>query len=37
VTGLRLITTIRGDKKERELADDQEWRGVLRQHFGIEL
>ena len=37
VTGLRLITTIRGDKQERELAGDDEWRAALGQHFGIEL
>lgn len=37
VTGLRLITTIRGEKQERELADEQEWRGVLREHLGIQF
>lgn len=37
VTGLRLITTIGGEKQERELAGDEEWRGVLRAHFGVEL
>jgi len=37
VTGLRLITTIRGDKQERELAGDDEWRAALGEHFGIEL
>jgi N-hydroxyarylamine O-acetyltransferase len=37
VTGMRLITTIRGEKQERELAGDHEWRAALREHFGIEL
>jgi N-hydroxyarylamine O-acetyltransferase len=37
VTGLRLITTIRGDKQERELAGDDEWRAALGEHFDVEL
>jgi N-hydroxyarylamine O-acetyltransferase len=37
VTGLRLINTIRGEKQERELAGDDEWRAALGEHFGIEL
>lgn len=37
VTGLRLITTIRGERQERELAGDDEWRAALGEHFGIEL
>jgi N-hydroxyarylamine O-acetyltransferase len=37
VTGLRLINTVRGEKHERELANDEEWAAALRQHFGISL
>lgn len=37
VTGLRLIETIRGDKRERELADEDEWRRVLRDIFSVDL
>lgn len=37
VTGLRLITTVRGEKQERELSGDDEWRAALGEHFGIEL
>ena len=37
VTGLRVITTTRGDKQERELMGDDEWRAALGEHFGIEL
>jgi N-hydroxyarylamine O-acetyltransferase len=37
VTGLRLITTSKGTKSERELADENAWSSALREHFGIEL
>ncbi|HSB11943.1 MAG TPA: arylamine N-acetyltransferase [Blastocatellia bacterium] len=37
VTGMRLIKTIRGERQECELANDQEWRAALRDHFCIEL
>lgn len=37
LSGLRLIETVDGRRSERELADDEEWRGVLRDRFGIEL
>ena len=37
VTGLRLIETMRGDKRERELADEDEWRHVLREIFSVDL
>jgi N-hydroxyarylamine O-acetyltransferase len=33
----RLITTRAGDRQERELADEDEVRAVLREHFGIEF
>jgi N-hydroxyarylamine O-acetyltransferase len=37
VTGMRLIITDRGEKKEREIASHEEWTAALREHFGIEL
>lgn len=37
VTGIRLIITDREKREERELAGDEEWLAVLREHFGIEL
>lgn len=37
VTGMRLITTIKGTKSERELAGEDAWLSALREHFGISL
>jgi N-hydroxyarylamine O-acetyltransferase len=37
VTGMRLISTIRGERQERELASNDEWTAALREHFGIAL
>lgn len=37
VTGMRLITTIKGTKNERELAGEDAWLSTLREHFGISL
>jgi N-hydroxyarylamine O-acetyltransferase len=37
LSGLRLIETVDGMRSERELTDDDEWRGVLRERFGIDL
>ena len=37
VTGMRLISTIRGERQERELASNDEWTIALREHFGIAL
>jgi N-hydroxyarylamine O-acetyltransferase len=34
---MRLITTVRGDKQERLIADQEEHQSVLRELFGIEL
>jgi N-hydroxyarylamine O-acetyltransferase len=36
VTGMRLITTNRGKRQERELASHDEWMATLRERFGIE-
>ncbi|HET9222145.1 MAG TPA: arylamine N-acetyltransferase, partial [Roseiflexaceae bacterium] len=33
----RLITTRAGERQERELADEDEVRAVLREHFGVDL
>ena len=33
----RLITTRAGERQERELADEDEVRAVLREWFGVEL
>lgn len=37
LSGLRLITTINGQKTERTLADETEWRAVLKEQFGVVL
>ena len=37
LSGLRLIETVDGTRSERQLADDGEWRDVLRGRFGIDL
>jgi N-hydroxyarylamine O-acetyltransferase len=37
VTGMRLITTIGGDRQERDIESDEEWKVALKQHFGISL
>ncbi|MFY9557800.1 MAG: arylamine N-acetyltransferase [Blastocatellia bacterium] len=37
VTGLRLIVTDRGEKKESEIPSHEEWTAALREHFGVEL
>ena len=37
VTGMRLITTTRGERHERELASEEEFAATLREHFGVEL
>ena len=36
VTGMRLIVTDRGEKKESEFANHEEWTAALRDHFGID-
>lgn len=36
LSGTRLITTRNGEREERDLADDEEYAGALRDHFGIE-
>jgi len=36
LSGMKLITTRGGERRERELADDQEYAEALREHFGIE-
>ena len=35
LSGMKLITTQGGERRERELADDQEYAEALREHFGI--
>ncbi|MFY9608282.1 MAG: arylamine N-acetyltransferase [Blastocatellia bacterium] len=37
VTGMRLITTVRGQRNERELADIKEYIAVLREHFNVRI
>jgi len=37
VTDKRVITTERGEKRERELVSRDEWRAALLEHFGIDL
>jgi N-hydroxyarylamine O-acetyltransferase len=37
VTDKRVITTERGEKRERELVNRDEWRAALVEHFGIDL
>jgi len=37
LSDLRLITTTRGERVERELASEDEWRAVLRAEFAISL
>ena len=37
VTNMRLIVTDRGEKRERELASNEEWVATLYEHFGVEL
>jgi len=37
VTGLRLITTVGGERDERELAGAGEYVAALREHFGVTL
>jgi len=34
---MRLIITDRAKREEREIASDEEWFDVLREHFGIYL
>jgi N-hydroxyarylamine O-acetyltransferase len=37
LTGMRLITTARGERDERTLRDEEECAAALRRHFGVEL
>ncbi len=37
VTGMRLITTVQGQRNERELADVKEYIAVLHEHFDVKL
>ena len=37
VTGMRLIETVSGNRREVELEGAGEWRAALREHFGVEL
>jgi N-hydroxyarylamine O-acetyltransferase len=37
LTGMRLITTTRDGREERELASDEEYHALLRERFGIVL
>jgi N-hydroxyarylamine O-acetyltransferase len=37
VTGMRLITTVRGQRHERELADLKEYIAALYEHFNVRL
>jgi N-hydroxyarylamine O-acetyltransferase len=37
VTGMRLITSVRGERDERELSSPAEYANTLREHFGVTL
>ena len=37
VTGMRLITTVRGERDERELSGPAEYANTLREHFSVTL
>lgn len=37
VTGMRLITTVRGERYERELSGPEEFAAALHEHFGVTL
>jgi N-hydroxyarylamine O-acetyltransferase len=37
LTDLRLITTSNGERRERELKSEEDFRAALREHFGIAL
>lgn len=37
LSDLRLITTLRGGRSERKLADEEEFRAALRDHFGMNI
>jgi N-hydroxyarylamine O-acetyltransferase len=37
VTGMRLITTVRGERDERELSGPDEYANTLREHFSVTL
>jgi N-hydroxyarylamine O-acetyltransferase len=37
VSEMRLIITAHGEKQERELVSQDEWKAALREHFGVEL
>jgi len=37
VSEMRLIITTHGEKQERELGNDEEWKAALLDHFGVEL
>lgn len=37
LTDMRLITTTRGERREKTLATQEEYAAALREHFGVEL
>lgn len=37
LSGFRMIDTANGQRTERELAGEREWRTALGERFGIEL
>ena len=37
LSGLKLIVTAGGEREERDLAGEEEFRAILRQHFGVVL
>lgn len=37
VTGMRMITTVKGERYERELSGPEEYANALREHFGVAL
>ncbi len=37
LSDMRLIVTTNGARQERLLADEAEYRSILRDHFGIDL
>jgi N-hydroxyarylamine O-acetyltransferase len=37
LTGRKLVTTVRGERRERLLAGDEEVLAAYREHFGVEL
>jgi N-hydroxyarylamine O-acetyltransferase len=37
VSDMRLIITARGEKQQRDLHTDEEWKSALLEYFGVKL